>query len=82
MVNIGHALNASKARAIDRQFETHGTNLITVASMGFRVLDKLPSTINIGTDVILLTASVSIFANVLRLTVRTVHSMEGNSELQ
>ena len=75
MVNIDHALDASEAHAIDRYFETQGTNIITVASMGFQVLDKLTATID--ADVILLTAYMTIFSDVLGLTVRTVHRRLG-----
>lgn len=74
VVNIGDPLNSSEAHAIDRHFHAHFTNVIAVASMRLRVFHKLTTAIN--ADMILLSASVAILADMTRLAFRAFHGTE------
>ena len=83
MVNHGNAVNASKPHAIDRYFQTEGTNVIAVVAMGIQDFYKLASIRD--ADMVLLATSATTLANMGGLavgTLRRVHEIENLSSMK
>lgn len=77
VVDARDALNAAKAHAIDVYFEALFSDLTAIASFNLRIFYELSATID--ADMVLLATSMTVFANVVRLTFWTFHRSKVSS---